>query len=462
MTDYLAQFTPDELELIRAQNGKFTVHDNVLHFDIDLPDALIEKMSYLSFRFYADNVNDPETRKETIVHPEENARRFLALFGLTDEKSDKQPKGIRLKFDENTAQLQITHKNYSGALLPQKNNFAYVVNIDQQLQFVWDENGEPRITTVDDQTAYDELLNKKTIPAKCVDTDLLATLLSAVDVAYRGNYGYIITVYLPDFARALGVRIENNDEKDPALNNHFDFWNKIKQLENLGGVLVEKKKIQRAFTLLEYNREENTLTFASPYLYSVMDILKANPAKISKQKKDNKPLYLIQGKSYLVSSKIITARNKATSQAVHYVIQRLFEHGIKTDATRHPHKQHNDKKLVTVTMTYKDLIKNTPLLKEALQEAEPKRRGQILTRAVFGDSYNERSTKKQTTLLEKYLKEYTDAFNYWLDLTITCDPVTMKDLNKKITITHHGINGAFEERLHVPQVEVIDDIFDDN
>ena len=462
MIDYLAQFTPEELELIRAQNGKFTVHDNVLHFDNDLPDAIIEKMSYLSFSFYEQNVRDGETRREAFFHPEITTRRFLEMFGLTDGKTDEQPKGIRLNFDENTAQLQITHKNYSGALLPLKNKYAYIVNIDKQLQFVWDENGEPRITTADDQTAYDELLNKKTIPAKCADTDLLGTLASAVESAHRANYGYIITVYLPDFARALGVRIENSDDKDATINNHFDFWNKIKQLENIGGVLVEKKKIQRVFTLLEYNQTENTLTFASPYLYSIMDILKANPAKISKQKKENKPLYLIQGKSYLVSSKIITARNKATSQTVHYVIQRLLEHGIKTDATRYPHKQYKDKKLVTVTMTYKDLIKNTPLLKETLQEAEPKRRGQILKRAVFGDSYNERSTKKQTTLLEEYLKEYTDAFNYWLDLTITCDPVTMKDLNKKITITHHGINGAFEERLHIPQVEVIDDIFDEN
>jgi len=462
MTDYRNEFTDEELELLKKQNGKFTLHNNLLEFAEEIPDALLEKIALLSHEFYFESVQNVETRKETLTHPEDANRRFLELIGLTDEKPDGQSKGIRLFFDEDTAQLQITHKNYSGALLPLKNKYAYIVNIDKQLQFVWDENGNAQIKTVDDQTAYNELLNKKTIPAKCADTDLLGTLASAVESAYRSNSGYIITVYLPNFARALGVRIENSDDKDLTTTRHFDFWDKIKQLENIGGVLVEKMKIQRVFTLLEYNQSENTLTFASPYLYSLMDILKANPAKVSAQKKNNKPLFLIPGKSYLISSKIITARNKTTSQIVHYVIKRLLDHGIKTDATRQPQKQHTDKKLVTVAIPYKEIIKYTPLLKESMQEAEPKRRSQILKRAIFGDSYNERSNKEQVTLLENYLREYTESFNYWKDLKIEVEPVSMKDLNNKIIITHHGLNGDFESKLHIPQVEVIEDIFDES
>lgn len=461
MKDYTEGFTPAELELLRQQNGKYTIHDNYISFDLDIPDELSQKLTVASIEFYTDEWEATTDHYDMVFKPKDTWHKFLNLFGLTDEKEDGQ-KGIRLVFDEDTAQLQITHKNYSGALLPLKNKYAYIVDIDKQLQFVWDENGDYKIQTVDDQTAYEELLNKKAIPAKCADTDLLGTLAAAVESAYRSNSGYIITVYLPNFARALGVRIEADEDKDAATNNRFDFWDKIKQLENIGGVLVEKKKIQRVFTLLEYNQSENTLTFASPYLYSLMDILKSNPSKVSTQRKNNKPLFLIEGKSYLISSKIITARNKGTSQIVHYVIRRVLDHGIKTDAARTPQKQHKDKRLVSVTITYKEIIKNTPLLRETLQEAEPRRRNQILKRAVFGENYNFNSKKSQTTLLEEYLHNYTDAYNYWKDLTITAEPVTMKGLDRKITITHRGLNGDFKDKYHIPQPETIDDIFNES
>ena len=140
----------------------------------------------------------------------------------------------------------------------------------------------------------DEILKRKAIPAKCADTDLLATLAAAVKSAYTYNIGDRITVYLPNFAKALGIRIDNAEKKDSS---HFDFWGKIKQLENIGGVLVEQGKLLRAFVFLGYDQNENTLTFASPYLYSLMDILQKNPVAITpkEQWKKNKPTYDIKG-----------------------------------------------------------------------------------------------------------------------------------------------------------------------
>lgn len=372
--------------------------------------------------------------------------------------TDTQPGNVlRIVFDENTAQLQVTHKNYSGALSPRKNKYAYIVDLDNQLRFTWDKDGTPIITTADEQQAYNDLLSKKVIPAKCADTDLLATLGAAVKAAYMSNVGDRITVYLPNFAKALGVQFD----KDTSDKNHYDFWGKIKQLENIGGVLVEQGKILRAFVFLGYDKTENSLTFASPYLYSLMDILKNNP-KVSKQKKDNKPLYSFEGISYLIDAKIITARSKITSEIVKNLVAGLFQHGIKTDAARNPHKQLRDKRLVTWSITYRDLIRYTPLLKEYLQETETKRRSQNYKRVVFGESYNERSKKQQVTLVEKYLREYTDAFQYWCDLSITVEPVSMKLLDNKIILSHHGLNGDFKERLHIPRVESQDNVLDES
>ena len=457
MTDYLAQFTPDELELIRAQNGKFTFNDNVLHFDIDLPDALIEKMSYLSFRFYADNVNDPETRKETIVNPEKNARLFLELFGLTDEKSDEQPKGIVVKFGDNPAQFVPTLKGWTGALSPKtsKNQKAYIAKSDSQLRFIFENNGDIRIDVADDVTAFEEIEKSKPIPAKETDTDLLYTLASAVNASYIKSKGYIITVYLPDFARAMSVQFAEDGK-----NNHYDFKQKLTDLENLIGVLVEEKKIEVAFKILSLDQNERTLTFASPYFYSLMDRFEKERIK-SPIKKNNVPLWNIKGVSYLVSTRINSARSKLTAQIVYYIVSQIHNHGNDPDSKKKPQKTRNDTTLRTIKVKYSDIVKNTPLLKETLKEANSSRRNQILNRAIFGDRYNKRSSKPQTTLLEEYLRAYTKIFEYWVGLEISFDSVSMKTLDHCVTITHHGINGDFKDFYQIPTVEESNNIFDD-
>lgn len=456
MRDFLKDFTPDELELIKAQNGKFTVSDNILHFDNDLPDAIIEKMTASSFEYNADAWRNGETRHDAMFEPEKIVASFLQHFGLTQQK--KEPKKTLVLFDDNSAQFVITHKKYSGALLPMKNKVAYIAKYDKQLQFFFDEKGNYRIDVSDEQTAYEEMVKNKSISAKGTDTDLLMTLAGAVESAYLSNIGYIITVYLPNFAKAMNVQFQT-DGKEQKL---YDLKSKLKELEDIIGILVEQKKIQFAFKIIELDTENKTLTFASPYLYTIMDLVKKDAHITTAKKINNKPAFDIEGVSYLVDSKINSARNKVTAQVVYYIIARLHQRGVVTDATRNKNKEYNDKKQRTVTITYTDIIKNTPLLKETLKEAPPKRRNQILKRAILGDDYNPKSQKPQEALLESYLRKYTDAFNYWKDLTISFDAISLKDRENKITLKHHGIRGEFQERLSLPYIERPDDLFADD
>lgn len=459
MIDYLAAFTPTELELLKSQNGKFTLNGSVLEFDDDLPEELLEKIGKLSRQFVVETWQNPATRRE---EHDVTVRKFLAVIGLTTEKtatSDGAERSL-IVFDENTAQLLFTHKKYSGALLPRKNKYAYIIEQDRQIKMVFDEHGVARLETEDDHKAHDTYLKKKDINAKCADTDLLMTLAAAVKAAYLSNQEEKITVHLPSFAKALGVRFEKYG-KDPEKNAHYDFWGKIKQLENIAGVLVEEDKILSAFKFYGYDGKANTLTFASPYLYALMDILQTNKIKSTK-KKNNALLYEITGESYLVSSKINHARNKITAQIVQNIVVGLHQRGNKPDAALEPQKQHKDKRLITKTYTYKDLIKYTPLLKSALKDIEPKRRNQVLKRAVFGDDYNFNSKKHQTALIEEYLREFTAVNDYFVDFKITFEPATMKELENKITVTHHGINADFKEQFHIPHVKSDEDIFDES
>lgn len=403
---------------------------------------------------------------ESFSQDQKGESNYLSSVSNIESKSNS----TLVVFDKKTAQLQVTHKNYSGALLPSKNKYAYIINLDKQLQWLWDENGQLQgVETVDESTdnkVYDDLLKRKDIPANCADTDLLGTLFSAVNSAYINNIGDRITVNLPSFARAMSVQFEKYGSEDTEKQAHFDLWSKIKELESIGGVLVEQGKILRAFVFLGYDKNENTLTFASPYLYELMDILQ-NKKITSKTRKNNKPTYQITGVSYLIDAKIITARNKITAQIVKYLNAAIIQRGVKTDASREPQKVFKDKKLITKSVTYRELIKDIPLLKEALQQTETRRRSRVLRRVIFGEDYEQavtdkktgKKTVKKTALVEDYLREYTDAFNYWKDLSIEVEPVSMKELDNKITFRHHGIDGEFQERLHIPHVENGADLF---
>lgn len=376
----------------------------------------------------------------------------------TDEKTKEQPniKRVLVNFGDNPAQFVPTLKEWANALSPKKNKKAYIAKLDKQLRFIWDSDGGFKIDVADEVTAFDEVSRSKLLPAKETDTDLLYTLASAVEASYISACGYIITVRLPDFARAMNVQFDDNSK-----NNHYDFKKKLTDLENIIGVLVEQKKIEAAFKILSLDQNEKTLTFASPYLYSLMKIFDKERIK-SPEKKNNEPLWNIKGVSRLVSTRINSARNKVTAQIVYYIVSEIHRHGNDPDSKRKPQKTRNDNTLRTKKILYSDIVKNTPLLKETLKEAKSNRRNQILNRAIFGDSYNKRSTKPQTTLLEDYLRKYTKIFEYWEGLEISFESVSVKELDHCITITHHGINGDFNDFYNIPKVEESKSIFEDD
>ena len=469
MNDFLSEFTPEELEILKAQSGKFSLKGNELHFDDDLPDELLNKLMTASIIFYQEAwaEGNADEHRDIVFLPEKINRNFLELFGLTKEKTTIVLNAPRIIFDDNSAQFLPTHKKYYGALLPIKNKVAYIARYDKQLQFVWDENGDYRITVADEQSSYDEVVKSKTISADCADTDLLMTLASAVEASYLSNCGYIITVYLPNFAKAMSRQFETDTANKEQ--NLYDLKNDLNKLENIIGVLVEQQKIQAAFKIIDLDQKTRELTFASPYLYSLMDIL--NKDRITSKTKHNNELdYNIKAVSYLISSKINKARNKMTTQVVCYLIANIFQRGVEEDYKKKPKKRYNDKSAVTKSIKYKDIIKNSPRLQEALKTSAPKRRNQILNRAIFGEDFNKpmkdkttgKTVIKSTTRLEDYIKEYTDAFNYWKDLEIIVEPVTMNSLDNSITFIHHGINGDYKPRFTIPHIDQQDDIFEDS
>ena len=485
-----SQFTEDELQKLQEFGQHIVVRQNYLKFGDDQSEELVDKFNSLFRRWIDSQIRhkvdlnglivemdilpqELEARKNfpdffMIYSAEEGIEKnisieemfslpktfdipglyltFIQGLGLDisfEQATENTGNLSRMIYDENTALLQITHKDYSQALSTKKNSHAYLVRLDQ-LQLVKGEDGSYRLD-LDHETEEQKKSRKKSIPASSVDSNLIAALAAAVRSSYVNNLGDVVTVDLTSFAKALETQFEKQDATNKS---HFDFWGKINQLTNIGGYLVKQGEILPVFKFEKYDVNRNELTFASPYLYAIMDILKKEPVARTTEKKKNRLLFEdIPGLSYLTDARIIKAPGKNTAEVVKYIIARLFQHGLPPDAKRYPHKQFEDEKLITLTITYKECVKNVQLLKEYLEESEPKRRSRNLFGVIFGKDYGK---KTYTPLVEKYLREYTDAFSYWKDLTIKVEPVSMKELDNKIILTHHGLNGNFKKRLHVP------------
>ena len=356
------------------------------------------------------------------------------------EKARNLNKAALIRFTKNTPQANITKKELQFAFTTKKNKTAYVIDLDKQLRFDFDEFGNPTIIRIEgpkDREIYENTLKRENIKSDILDADLLATLFTAASAAYMSNYGDRITVYIPNFAKALGIGFieEYKATDEPGDASRFPFWQKIHQLENIGGVIVQKGLILRAFTLLSVDANNNTLTFASPYLYELWDMLKRNPAAISSQKRNDVPLYEITGVSYLVYAEMIKARNKATAQIVKNLIAGLHQRG---------NKKKKNEELIEYSISYKELIERSPILFEQLEAAnDNKKKAQILNRAFFGLRYNQTDKNGNLitkTIIEEYFEKYTRAFEYWKELSFEFDPLTPNNLNGKITITHKGTN----------------------
>ena len=454
MENYKDRFTPEQLEELKKSallGTDLKDWERVMEYDDTVPaepDVAFSEGIVDIFRelFDENRPEPPEDLSDDDYFVWYDEEFFKFVYGILNEifKGELTEEGTRktaLAIYNNSALLVVTHRKLRGALLPQKNDTAYIVNLDNQLRFTWDSDGTPHITTEDEDEAYRNLLERKDIPANCADVELLGSLLSAVMASYLKNCGDRITVYYPNFVKELNRREGKKED------HRTDIKQKLRELENTAGVLVEQRKIQRAFILLEVDEKHNTITFESPYLYSICDFLKKEPSYTSPKMKNDQQ-HKITGVSYLVKMDLASARNKTTAQIVEYLVAKLHQHGSDTEQSRNPGKEFDDKKLRKLSVTYKDIINNSPLLKEAFTK-RPNYITQTLKRSIEGSKYQ---ISQPTALVEDYLREYTKVFDYWKDLKITVEPITAKDLNRKIIFTHHGPRGEFEDFLQLPEI----------
>lgn len=205
-----------------------------------------------------------------------------------------------------------------------------------------------------------------------IDLDMLRTFYSVILQEYeKSEYQKInanIVLYVPELLAILGKKSNKSQEQIQELIKD------INQYKNIVGVFKKnngKRVYKNYYSLLNFNfydEEHNTISFNSPYLEYITKYLyqisirkdaKGNP----KFTKTGKPI-TIATHSYLIKSEIAKERNRTAVENVNIIVTLIEQAGKST-----PH------------ISAKTIVERNPLLKQRLEESQPRNRQQVLDRA---------------------------------------------------------------------------------
>lgn len=264
-------------------------------------------------------------------------------------------------------------------------------------------------------------------------------------------------VYFPQLAKELGYDLNTKIKNDDNNNNGTQtksiiipsraetrerFINSlIDELDNIWGKLPKDSTEYKLIAVHTYNPETEMLGFVSPYLQHLLDALMD---KENSQIESGKHYY--NGTCDLLHTTAANERNHAAVEMAVWILVGLQRRGLtKPDAKlpKNKGKQITDTKLITYSITCASLIKSCPQIREKLKEQETaSKKTQVLHRAF--------------TAMYRVLKNKTDLFAYYIDLSMTEIIPTSKTLDTRIVIKHHGANPNYAKPfLPLPDEEEI-------
>lgn len=323
-------------------------------------------------------------------------------------------------------QFAISDKKYKFALTTKKNKSAYIQVMKpgffEKLNFTggvitWDREVAGVIKN-DRRGSYEDIQD--------IDPALLTQIYTAAFKAHKSYNGFTITVYLHKFLREMGI--------DPGKNNAPDIMRKLRSYENCVGIMPGTGIIAKLFSIIEINASDNTMTFAAPYIFRLIDELESKN-KIERKTKEGEYEYIAPYHNMLVFSTIANERNKTAVELVYLIIAGLHQRGKVPDAKTYAKKdmQHRDPHLVTYQTSFGSLVDDTSILSGRIKAYKSTADKNKALRRAFEKAYQLIETK-------------TDAGEYFIDLQIPKIIPTISTLDDKLTISHKGINGDYKPK----------------
>ena len=413
--------------------------------------------SYISFETITAGISDADLQKillrarNTAIYTIENENGDLSpmLYGnhavaafeaaiAEHENAPRDEDGKKIRTSANKAargnqlvsagyyQIAISDKKYKFALTTKRNKSAYIQVVKpgffEKLDFTggvitWDREVAGVIRN-NRRGSYEDIQD--------IDPALLTQIYTAAVKAHKSHNGYTITVYFHKFLREMGI--------DPGKNNAPDIMRKLQSFENCVGVMQGTGIIAKLFSIIEINAADDTMTFAVPYIFRLIDELESKN-KIERKTKDGDYEYIAPYHNMLVYSTIANERNKTAVELVYLIIAGLHQRGKVPDANTYAKKdmQHKDPRLITYQTSFGSLVDDTSILSGRIEAYKSTADKNKALRRAFEKAYQLIETK-------------TDAGEYFIDLQIPKIIPTISTLDDKLTITHHGVNGDYRQK----------------
>lgn len=359
-----------------------------------------------NYRYRATNKNDDCKTRHTMREVDSETAKNLVLAGHY--------------------QTIISDKDYRHALTMKKNPNAYMVQMREMpfADLVMQEGG---ILQIDQETrmTLKQYINGRYENTNEIDLPLLNHCYTAVIKSLQSYGTHTVTVYQPQFFKAMGIDIHGGKSADMIQ--------KITSFKNLWGYMPREGILAKVFDLAEINVSDQTMTFTCPYMARLLEKLD----KKNHVEKTTKAGVLIDYENpyftTLVHSTIASERNKPAVELVYLIITGLASRGSVPDSKTYSKRQMVNVSLETVTysVTFRTLLKDAPLLSERIKSYDKKSDKDKALKRAFEKSYQLLDTK-------------TDASIYYRNLTINRIIPTMNTLDLFLTITHTGIDGTYK------------------
>ena len=270
-------------------------------------------------------------------------------------------------------------------------------------------------------------------------------------------------------------------DKEPTTEEEVKTWSVIRRDYKFWVDLLNLKKAGTGqtkdgpFVMLNfsgYNETADAIECDSPFLrHAYADI---NKDTIKGEIRNNEPIYNIPKVTHNTKGNAYKIRNEATSEIVSEIKRRMALRGIEPDAVKRKYYRSNSKR-VRIDITYENLIKKCPTLRDRLlpkqqpdgtiKEVSAQNKKTILNRAIFGEvkltkkckrTEEAKEREKYGSLVEAVIRKTTVWYEEYINLSITADLISLKNLKYTgITIIHYGKEPDYISKpaLHAPEIE---------
>ena len=403
----------------------------------------------------------PEFIKKNMVELQDNAefQRLFHEYMLTVHTKTKNAEALKsikeASSNLGSSTILITDQDYKNALIPYKNKNAYIQQLDENFfdQLEFDPN-KGTMNMKGDLLEPITLQNLRTRSnIKELDLPLLRTLYTVLYTYAEKIDTHTVTIYLPTLAKHLGVNLRGDRPSD--------LFAKFRPFDSVVGIL-NNGSYYRLLSFAEYDKETNSITFASPYMNKIIMALRESNTITPKK---GEP-YLNPHHSFLIHGTIANERNKPAIEIINAIVTLLHQRGVEKpqkenltanvikkvvkQAVKEEFNGTSDKSSeiepVTITSMHKKIsaiIEEIPLLTEALEKPTVDRK----TNQEKPKTAREKNTILKNAFSGAYalLKTKTDVYEYYKNLKITEIIPTVTTINQVIEISHTGINENFQK-----------------